>query len=300
MTDTTTTVEKVESFSPFSNTGEDYYLNDNWNNGKRAAAKDANTGDTTTNPQDKDQHPKRYEAWHDGYVGTGLSIRAFTHPVPGEDDGVFIMPDTVTFEVEGGSTKTHAAMVWAYDPYADKQDPKVRPLWANFPVTVRCIKLADGHAWAAGRRWTTDNAIRGTKMIDLPCPPYQYELDGITLTIMAGGYKKSGTKPEFEAFIEELQGEVEEMPEGVDISDQYVRATGSATIQWSVNIPVTELLDGDEEMGEDGMWLGDEEDMQTRACESFEENATDHIDTDDLDLTYDGIEDVYVAESYVD
>ncbi|GAG36310.1 unnamed protein product, partial [marine sediment metagenome] len=32
MTDTTTTVEKVESFSPFSNTGEDYYLNDNWNN----------------------------------------------------------------------------------------------------------------------------------------------------------------------------------------------------------------------------------------------------------------------------
>lgn len=298
MTDTETTVKQVESFSPYGNTGEDYYLNDNWNNGKRAAKKDANTGDTTANPQLKDQNPERHQAWQEGYEGTGLSIHAFTHPVPGEDDGVFIMPDTVTFEVEGGSTKTHAAMVWAYDAYADKQDPKVRPLWAGFPVTARCIKLADGHAWSAGRRWTTDPGIRGTKMIDLPCPPYQYENEGHQMTIMAGGYKKSGTKAEFEAFIEELQGEVEEMSEGIDVSDSYLRATGSVTQSFSVNVAVSDLLDGDERM-QDGYWLGDEDDLSEAAAEVFEEDPSEYISGEDID-EYGGYDDVYISESYVD
>ena len=175
----------------------------------------------------------------------------------------------------------------------------IRPAWADFDVKDRVWREME---MSLVRSMTYTNLRAHNQIglhVDLPCPPYTYELDGINLRIKSGPYSKAGTKAEFEAFIEELQSEIEDMPEGVDVSDQYLRATGTATIQWSVNIPVTDLLDGDERMN-DHMWMGDESDLSEVAGEMFEENSSDYIYTDDLDLTYSGIEDIYISESYVD
>ncbi len=184
-----------------------------------------------------------------------------------------------------------------WDKPADHED-NTRPAWADFDVKDRIWREVD---ISLANRMTSTNLGNWKQLglnITLPCPPYEYELDGIHLTMKSGPYSITGTKPEWESVIQEMEREVEEMPEGVDISDQYVRATGSVTVQFSVNVPVTELLDGDDELDGD-MWLGTEEDMQERACEVFEENASEHIDSDDLDMSY-GFDDVYVGESYVD
>ena len=185
-----------------------------------------------------------------------------------------------------------------FNKAADHVDNQ-RPAWADTQVQDRVWREIE---LSLVRSMTYTNLRAHSQIglvVDLPCPPYQYEVEGINLRIKAGPYSKLGTKAEFEGFIEELQSEVEDMPVGEDISDQYLRATGTATIQWSVNIAITDLLDGDDELDGD-MWLGDLDTMQERAGEVFEENSSDHIDTDDLDLTYNGIEDIYINESYVD
>ena len=174
----------------------------------------------------------------------------------------------------------------------------IRPDWADFHVKDRVWREIE---MSLVRSMTYTNLRAHSQIglqVDLPCPPYNYEQDGVKLVISSGPYRLSGDKTEWESVIEEMQGEIEDMPEGIDVSDLYLRATGSATIQWSVNIAVTELLDGDERMNDD-MWMGDESDLSEIAGEYFEENASDHVDTDDMD-TYDGIEDIYISESYVD
>ena len=175
----------------------------------------------------------------------------------------------------------------------------IRPEWADSHVKDRIWRELDAHLV---RDMTYTNLRNHSQLglhVNLPCPPYNYEQDGHKLIISSGPYRLAGTRAEWKTVMEEMETEVDEMPEGIDVSDMYVRASGTVAVSWSVNVPVTELLDGDDEMGDDGMWLGDEEDMQARACEAFEENATDHIESSDFD-DYGDMEDVYVSESYVD
>ena len=191
-------------------------------------------------------------------------------------------------------------LTWVRNYNVSTDDPSnIRPEWADNQVKDRIWREIQPDLVRAMTYTNLRSHAQLNLHVDLPCPPYNYEVDGVKLVISSGPYRLSGTKPEWQSVMEEMESEVEDMPEGIDISDMYVRASGTATISWSVNVPVTAVLDGDEELDGD-MWLGDEDTMQERASEAFEENAGDHIETDDLDLTYSGIEEVYVSESYVD
>ncbi|RLB68521.1 MAG: hypothetical protein DRH08_00610 [Deltaproteobacteria bacterium] len=86
-----------------------------------------------------------------------------------------------------------------------------------------------------------------TQLIELPCPPYEYERtenEG-TLTITADGYTKTGRKAEWQAFLDEAQSKVNEMPREIDLSDTTnieVTVQAQANAQWTVEIDVATLL----------------------------------------------------------
>jgi len=288
MTDTQTvepTVEKLEVYNPYNM----YSVSQAWNDGKRQAG----LGEVIErNPYEEATDADRYKAWRKGFKGKGVTSVAFDAPIPVKGDGVTTQPEWILLE---GDEKATPHLVWMYNDYADTADPRVRPLWMQLPNHLRAVQM---------NTFLNGFVIRGINSgyvgnVELPCPPYTYENEGHKLTIRGGHFSKSGTKPEFEAFIEELQGEVEELTEGEDVSDLYLRATGTVTVQFSVNVPVTELLDGDERMGDEDMWLGDLDSLSEAADEAFQENVSDYVEADDLDYSY-GFEDLYVNESYVD
>jgi len=284
VTDTTTT--EVETPFIDVNPFNEYSLSRAWADGQRHKAQDL-AFDTTTFADDEN----RQSAYKQGWDGLGVNKSEFDAPMPVKGDGVKVNITFISID-----DKYVPFLYWAYDLYEDKADPKVRPRWMQLEVKDRGIALGDNDARSFVR---TATGREGFGPIELPCPPYTYDVDGAQLTIIGGNFRKSGTKPEFEAFIEELQGEVEDMPEGEDVSDQYMRATGTVTVQFSVNIPITDILDGEENLTSDGLWMGDMDEMQERACTVFEEDMSEYITDDDLDMSY-GFEDAYMSEAYVD
>ncbi len=284
MTDTTE-VTKQEAFNPYdASVGDNYYLNRAWQQGKDALV--LFTADETegVNPfNEEGDNASRHKAWHEGYVGTGYSADAFDHPIPTEDNGVFLMPDIATMPFNGVPVMS-AVTVWCYDAQADKQDPKVRPMWSNFPSAKHSIRIADGHAWSASHRWIHTPAIRGTKTVELPCPPYTYEQEGIHLRITAGVYTKAGTKAEWEGVLAEMQAEVEDMPDGQYVGDDYVSATLTVTYQTNVSIPVGSLIGGDSEMEDGETWVGDEDSYHAAIEEALEGYDFEYdLDTGSMD-----------------
>ena len=285
---TETTVEKVEAFNPYGTRGDEYYVSRAWTQGKASLLK-VRTGEheSLPNPFD-DSQPKNKQAWQEGYEGTGVSAHAFTHPVPVEGDGVFVMPDIATLDFDG-SRRSHPVMVWAYDEWSDKQDPKVKPKWADFPVYARSIKLADGHAWSAGVRWLSNQEIRGTKTYELPCPPYNFEVDGATLTISAGFFSKGGNKKDWTQVLEQMQEEVDNMPDGFYMGDDYLSVTVAARVTGVISISASSLLSGHENLDDDELWIGD--------ADEYEAAVTDALD--DYDWSYE-ISDMEIDMDYAD
>ena len=295
MTDETT-VKTVESFNPYdASVGDNYYANRAWTLGKETRARDnrADEGtDPTVNPYvDADPDKARHQAWQEGYEGTGYGAAAFNHPIPGEGDGIFIMPDITTLaEDEEGTLmgRMTAVMVWCYDQQSDKQDPKVRPMWANFPVRARSIVIADGHAWSAAIRWMTNTDVRGYKTYELPCPPYNFEVEGSTLTISAGFFSKGGSKKEWEGVLESMQAEVDAMPDGFYVGDDYVNITVSARVSGTISVPASSILSGHEDLDEDE-WTG--------GVDEYDAAVTDAVD--DYDFSYD-VSDMEIDMDYAD
>ena len=297
MTDNTT-VEVVEAFNPYdASAGDGYYANRAWTMGKENRTRDDNRhedNDQTPTPNpyvDADPDKARHQAWQEGYEGTGYSAHAFDHPVPTEENGIFVMPDLVSMvdkRTEGTEYKYLPAMVWAYDSHSDKQDPKVRPNWSNFPARARSIQIAEGHAWSAASRWMTDRDIRGTKTYELPCPPYNFEVEGSRLTISAGFFSKGGSKKEWEGVLEQMTEEVENMPDGFYVGDDYVNMTLSARVTGSISVSASALLSGHEDMDEDE-WTG--------TPDEYEQAVSDA--TDDYDFSYD-VSDMEIDMDYAD
>ena len=288
------TITKVEAFNPYdASAGDGYYANRAWDYGKAAAQRDAETDadvDDTPNPYvDADPDKARHQAWHEGYVGTGYGASAFDYPVPTEENGIFVMPDLISMDDKRTLTSKYLpAMVWCYDAQSDKQDPKVRPNWSNFPTRARAIQIAEGHAWTAGIRWMTDAGIRGTKHYELPCPPYNFEVEGARLTISAGFFSKSGSKKEWEQVLEGMQEEVDNMPDGFYIGDDYVNMTLTARVSGSISVSASALLSGHEDMDEDE-WTG--------TPDEYEQAVSDA--TDDYDFSYD-VSDMEIDMDYAD
>ena len=286
MTDGETTVEVLEVFNPYdAAVGDDYYLNRAWTSGKEEAKNPDQT--IACNPHNEANEQAVWQAFNEGFEGTGLGIQAFNHPIPNDENGIFIVPDLITMTGKWDKRRATPVLVWNYDPLYDKQDPKVKPLWFNFPARVRCIQIADGHAWAAARRWMSNEEIRGGKTYDLPCPPYGYEHDGGQLTITAGFFSKSGSKKEWTEVLEQMQEEVENMEEGFYIGDDYLSVTLSANVTATASVSSTALLYGHEQMGEDDLWIGTDDEYHDAVVEAANDyDFTDDIEPDGIDLSY--------------
>ena len=282
------TVTIQEAFNPYDTAiGENYYLNRAWDAGKVAMSNDE--VEAKDNPFNPDTESERNVAWLEGYVGTGYAAGAFDHPVPSEENGIFVMPDLISMDDKRTmQSKYLPAMVWAYDANYDKQDPKVKPKWAAFPPRARSIQIAEGHAWSAGLRWLQDTGIRGTKTYELPCPPYNFEVEGSQLKISAGFFSKSGNKKEWTEVLENMQEEVDNMPEGFYVGDDYINVTLSARVTGSISISAQSLLSSHEDMDGDD-WVGDADD--------YHQAMTDALD--DYDFSYE-VSDMEIDMDYAD
>jgi len=292
MTGRTTNVEVQEAFNPYDagKNAESLQYNMAWKQGKELLllhTVDDEVVDDPINPYSMDTETMVAEAFIEGYVGTGLAAGAFDYPKPEPDTGIFVMPDVVTVDnPDDGTRRARAAMVWAYDEWNDKQDPKVRPAWAAFPVRARCILIDNQRAWNGAIRWVTNSEIRGYNMYELPCPPYDFEQDGTQLIIKAGWMKKGGSKQEWTAVLEQMQEEVDNMPEGFYIGDDYLNVTLSANVTAEVSVSATALLSGHEQV-EDDMWTGDADDYEQAVEEASNDYDYDYeISDTEIDLTY--------------
>ena len=293
MTDQIENVETEEAFNPYDTiTTEGYYNAQAWRLGKDAAKSDKRTpdADPTNNPYNSESEYHRERCWQEGYEGTGISANAFDKQMPSEENGIFLYPTVITVGEERVST---AALVWAYDASSDKQDPPTRPMWSTLPETHRCIHIPNGHAWEAGRKWISTPAIRGTyQKIELPCPPYDFEVNGTELTITAGAFRKTGTKSEWEGVLQTMTEEVENMPDGYDIADDYVNITLSARVTGSITVNATSLLSGNSQL-QDDMFAGTEEEYRDAIKEALYdydwsyETSEMEIDTDYADWEVD-------------
>ena len=279
-------VEVVESFNPYdAAVGDDYYLNRAWTSGKELAK----VPDTTieANPHNEANEQAVWQAFNEGFEGTGLSIHAFDHPIPNDENGIFIMPDLVTMDGKWDKRRATPVLVWNYDPLYDKQDPKVKPLWFNFPARVRCIVIADGHAWQAARRWMSNSEIRGSKTFELPCPPYSYDHEGGQLTISADYFTKTGNKQEWTAVLEAMQEEVDNMEEGFYIGDDYATVTLSANVTTEVSVTATSLLYGHSQVGEDDLWIGTDDEYSDAIIEAANDyDYSDEVSDAEIDTDY--------------
>jgi len=292
MTGRITNVEVQEAFNPYDagKDAESLQYNMAWKQGKELLllhTVDDEVVDDPINPYSISTQTSLAEAFIEGYVGTGLAAGAFDYPKPEPDTGIFVMPDVVTIDnPDDGTRRARAAMVWSYDEWNDKQDPKVRPVWAGFPVRARCILIDGNRAWSGAIRWVTNSEIRGYNMYELPCPPYDFEQDGTQLIIKAVWLKKTGGKQEWIAALEQMQEEVDNMPEGFYIGDDYLNVTLTANVTAEVSVSATALLSGHDEVVDD-MWTGDADDYQQAVEEASSDYDYDYeISDTEIDLSY--------------
>ena len=291
MTGRMTNVEVQEAFNPYDagKDAETLQYNMAWKQGKELLllhTVDDAVVDDPINPYSISTQTSLAEAFIEGYEGTGIAAGAFDHPTPEPDTGIFVMPDVVTID-DDGSRRARAAMVWSYDEWNDKQDPKVRPVWANFPVRARCILLDNQRAWSGAIRWVTNTEIRGYNMYELPCPPYDFEVEGTQLTSKAVWMKKGGSKSDWKSVLEQMQEEVDNMPEGFYIGDDYLNVTLSASVTSEVSVTATTLLYGHSQMGEDDLWIGTNDEYEEAVVEAANDyDFTDDVEVDGIDLSY--------------
>jgi len=203
-------------------------------------------------------------------------------------------------DVAVGDKTTYLMLV--YSPYSSRLTADEKPDWADNRWQDRSIKLTSEY-----QRNAMFIAIRqqpaGT--IDLPCPPYEYEVNGNELSIRAGAYHKTGSKQEWENVIAEMQSEVDAMPDGIDVGDVSISidVQARATATWSTQVSASTLLDQHEQFRED-VWAGtmdelvdaleeavgelDGSELESEYAEvEYEIDFYDDVDVETSDITYD-------------
>lgn len=129
-------------------------------------------------------------------------------------------------------------------------------------------------------------AIRsGHVSIDLPCPPYQFENEGASLTISAGVFKKSGTKAEWQAVLKRMQEEVNDMPDGLNVDDVNVTldVVQRATVRSTATVDASTLLAYADQYVDD-VWLGTLDELDDALAEAIEQIDVSELDIDDYNM----------------
>jgi len=184
--------------------------------------------------------------------------------------------------ITDGEAVNEIAVNWVhnYSALRDAEDNQ-RPAWADLPIDQRIYMALPDTLTNTIARQVLNNPNRFVH--ELPCPPYQFDMDDGKLRIKAGAFEKHGTKAEWEKVIEQMQAEVEEMPDGIDTTDlPDITLELSITATTTYDIGVDRLLDGHEQY--DGeIFTGDKDEL-----EGALEEAIDNLDTYDLeiDLSY--------------
>ena len=169
-----------------------------------------------------------------------------------------------------GEAVNEVRVNWIIDyskPY-DHED-NMRPDWADLPVDERLMWVLPDTLVNAITRRTLQQPNRFVQ--ELPCPPYMFDMDDGRLRIKAGPFEKHGSKAEWTAVIEQMQRQVDDMPDGINVehaSDITVEIdiTGST----SVDVSVDTLL-YDHPNYDDGLWTGDEHDLESALEEAIDE-----------------------------
>lgn len=178
---------------------------------------------------------------------------------------------------------------WQRDYTKPNSDPtNQRPDWMEKDIKDRrFMKVLPVHVYTlVAQGW------RAGATIELPCPPYEYEAEGSTLTIKAKGFAKSGTKAEWTEVLAQMQEEVEALPDGIDTSDKTVTIDVNRTVNYSKTLEVSSLLYYHDQMNDDGTWVGDDQEL----ADACEEALQDLVYNEDSDLDNDGMSEMYDGE----
>ena len=235
--------------------------------------------DTPTNPYTTDVEEA---AWAEGYLAGGLhdadkrnELNPYTPadtcvawargyddanytPVAIDWSNVDISNPAITqavHEVVDTDTGIHSVyLTLKHDAYRQRDD-YATPDWKDNRWQERSILLQDAYTRNAMYHTQRSQPV-GT--IDLPCPPYEYEVNGNELTIKAGAFYKTGSKQDFQQVVTEMQENLDSMPEGIGIEDVSVTVdvSATATATWTTTVSATSLLDAHEQYVDD-IWAGD-------------------------------------------
>lgn len=268
MTDTQeTTTPEVKVYNPYS--AHEYNHQRAWVRGQS----DRNLTPPITNPYEGGTVES--QAWSQGLANMGVKPDEFAPFVPDPTDGTFIYHVMLVPDGEGvREAQPHIA--WGYDRSSDEREDKLTPRWASLPEVHRSIPM--GWNWASIMARSVVRSAKMNGIIELPCPPYEYHADGNRLTITAGNFTKGGSKQEWTEVLEQMQSEVEDLPDGQYVGDDYVDVEMTVTYHTTVSVNVTSLLAGSGNMDDD-TYIG--------TFDEFEDDIRDALDSYDWEYEVD-------------
>jgi hypothetical protein len=219
-------------------------------------------------------------AWAQGHEDYGYQPVAVDWDNVDYDDPAI---DQRIFEVFNVDTSVREGwMLVQWNEYRQREGVE-KPAWADNRYQDRGIKLTPSF-----QRNAMHYAIRQQDdgSIELPCPPYRYTAEGNDLTITAGAYTKTGSKQDWQTVVDEMQGEVNELPDGIDIANVSVTVyvTAQATATYIVNPAATDLLADHDQLDND-VWAGTMDELRDEL-----EIAIGELEGDDLDSEYGDVE----------
>jgi len=197
--------------------------------------------------------------------------------------------------VEGEAVNT-IFVNWVHNYQVSRDDSSnVRPEWADLPIDERKFMVIPDTLANVITRQHLANPNRFVH--ELPCPPYQFDMDDGKLRIKAGPFEKHGSKSEWTQVIEQMEAEVEDMPDAIDVSElPDITVSLEVKVSTTYDLSVEQLI-GDHEMYEDGQWMGDEselEDALTYAIDDYD------FDTGDIDMSYADWDEIEVSNTDLD
>lgn len=262
MTDEVTTETEVTVYNPYPT--HEWDASRAWVRGQH----DRNGTPPIVNPFDAGS--VQSQAWSQGMGNLGVIPSEFNAFIPDPTDGTFIYTSImVGKDTDGDYSSAQPHIVWGYDRASDEREDKLFPRWASLPELHRSMPMHWNWASIMAKRVISSSKMEG--VIELPCPPYEYTADGSQLTIRAGAFTKSGSKQEWESVLEEMQSEVEDLPDGQDVGDEYVDVDLTITYTHTVSIAVSSLLP----LEDDTTFIG--------TFDEFEEDIRNAIDSYDYE-----------------
>ncbi len=186
------------------------------------------------------------------------------------------------FNPDTGNKDVYLLLV--HDAYRQRDD-YVTPAWRDNRWQDRSILLQD--AYSRNAMYHTQRK-QPTGTIDLPCPPYEYEVNGNELTFKAGPFYKTATKQEFQEIVTQIQEQLDAMPDGFDLGDVTITidCSATATATWSTTVSATTLLDGHEQYVDD-VWSGSMDELRDALEEAVGELQGYDLESDYAEVEYD-------------